>query len=74
LTLEDWDKNVGPRLQMIEAGAAIVVRNAAALAIRPGFETLAEDELHKAREALLDALDKIDSAQKVYHEKPLETA
>jgi len=74
MTLEEWDRTIGPRLQMIEAGAAIVKRNAAALAVRPDFETRAEDELSKAREALLDALDRIDRAQAAYHKKPLETA
>jgi len=74
MTLEDWGKNVSHHLQFIEAGASMAARHAAALPIRPGFETLAEDELQKARETLQDALTKVIIAQNTYQAKPLETA
>jgi len=74
MTLEDWDKNVSHHLQFIEAGAAMAARHAAALPVRPGFETLAEDELRRARETLQDALTKVIIAQNIYLDKPLETA
>ena len=74
MTLEDWDKKIGPRLQLIEAGAAMAERHVRALQVRPGFDTLAQDELQKVREALESALAKIVNAQNIYHDKPLETA
>ena len=74
MTLEDWDKKISPRLQIIEASAASVKRHAEALICRPDFETLAEDQLCKAHTALLNALTVIEDARAVYAGKPLESA
>jgi len=74
MTLEDWGRNVSRHLQFIEVGASMAARHAALLQVRPGFETLAEDELRKARETLQDALTKVTIAQNTYQAKPLETA
>jgi len=72
MTLEDWDKNVSHHLQFIEAGASMAARHAAALPVRPGFETLAEDELDKAFKSLAKALDQIITARKAYQNTPVD--
>ena len=71
MTMEDWDKTISPHLQFIESGAAMAARHATALTARPGFETMAEEELDKAFKTLAAALDKIITAQKSYREKPV---
>lgn len=59
-------------LQGIEMGARSVARNVKSLPFKRGFETRAEDEMEKARQALLDALHMIQEAQGWYHDLPVE--
>ena len=68
----DWEQKVSPHLQFIEAGASMAARHAKALTVRPGFESLAEDELRKVREVLQSALTKVIVAQAAYRETPPE--
>lgn len=71
MTLAEWDEKIAPHLRGIQAGAFMCSRHVGQLVYRPIFETLAADELAKL-EALLDvALDKVRSAQRAYHEKPV---
>ena len=72
MTLEDWDRTVGPRLQLIEAGAAMAARHARKLPVRSCFESLAENELRLAREALESSLALIILAQNTYMAKPVD--
>jgi hypothetical protein len=72
IPLSDWEASVRPHLDFIEAGAAMAARHAMALSRRPGFESLAEDELRKVREVLQSALSQVILAQSSYHETPPE--
>jgi hypothetical protein len=72
MTLADWEQKVSPHLQFIEAGAQMAARHARALPLRPGFESLAEDELRKVREVLQSALTQVIVAQAAYRETPPE--
>jgi hypothetical protein len=72
MNLADWEKKVSPHLQFIEAGAQMAARHARALPLRPGFESLAEDELRKVREVLQSALTQVIVAQAAYRETPPE--
>jgi hypothetical protein len=74
MTLAEWDKEVGPHLRLIEAGAEMTARHARLMLAKPGFPTIAEDRLSEARAALQKALAKIDAAQAVYSNKQLEQA
>lgn len=73
MTLFDWDIQVKPRLDFIEAGASMAARNAKALPFRPDFTTKAQDELAKARKVLEEALQNIIAAQSIYENKSLES-
>lgn len=72
MNLSDWEQKVSPHLQFIEAGASMAARHAKALPLRPGFESLAEDELRKVREVLQAALTNVIVAQAAYRETPTE--
>jgi hypothetical protein len=72
MSLEEYDRNIAPHLHFIEAGAAMAERHARALLQKPGFETIAEDELSKIRETLQSALTKIVIAQNAYRDAPAE--
>lgn len=72
MTLEDYDKKVRPHLNFIQAGAEMAARHARALAVRPNFETKAEDQLHEARKVLESALASVIAAEIMFESKPLE--
>jgi len=59
-------------LNGIELGARMIRRNTKLLPARPDFETRAEDELTKARQALTEALEGIIKAQAEYRHKPVD--
>lgn len=69
MTLSDWDTQVSPHLQFIEAGAEMATRHVGFLPLKPLFETRAEFELERARLALEGALAKIMAAQAAYQKK-----
>lgn len=72
MELTEWREKVSKHLQFIEAGSQMTVRHAEMLPLRPDFETMAEDELAKARKALESALANVIAAQAVYANKPAE--
>lgn len=72
MSLEQWNIEVSKHLDLIEAGADIILRHTEQLPLRPDFETLAEDHLKRAEAALDAALDKIHLAQAIYHNKKVE--
>lgn len=72
MTLSDWDANVKPHLDFIEAGASMAARRAAMLPCRPAFDSKAQDELAKSRVVLETALKNIIAAQSIYASKPVE--
>lgn len=72
MTLEDYDKEVRPHLNFIQAGAEMAARHARALAVRPSFETKAEDQLHEARKVLESALASVIDAEVAFENKPQE--
>lgn len=72
IPLADWEASVRPHLDFIEAGASMAARHARALSRRPGFESLAEDELRRTREALQRALSDVMAAQDAYQNAPVE--
>jgi hypothetical protein len=74
MTLLDWDLNVKPHLNYIEAGADMAARHARALVCRPDFTTHAQDALAEARSVLEGALASITAAQIAYEAKPLESS
>lgn len=74
MTLFDWDLDVKPHLNYIEAGASMAARHARALVCKPGFATHALDELAEARKVLEDALATLTAAEAAYQAKPLENS
>jgi hypothetical protein len=72
LNLFDYDLNVKQHLQFIEAGAEMAARHTRSLLVRPGFETLAQDELAETRRVLESALAAIISAEAMYAAKEME--
>jgi hypothetical protein len=72
MTLFDYDRNVKPHLNYIEAGAEMAARHARALTCKPSFPTHAQDELAETRRVLESALATITAAQVEYNAKPLE--
>jgi hypothetical protein len=71
-SLLQWDVEVRPALDMIEAGAEICSRFAARLPVRPDFETSAEIELVRAEKLLETALANVRKALVIYREKEIE--
>lgn len=69
MTLADWDKQVSPHLQFIEAGCEMAARHVGFLPIKAAFETRAEVELERTRKVLEAALAKITAAQVAYQRK-----
>lgn len=74
MTLHDWDLNIKPHLNYIEAGAEMAARHARALVCTPAFTTHAQDALAESRKVLESALGTIIEAQAQYETKPLEAA
>lgn len=66
ISMEEWSFSITPYLEGIRMGANMAARNARMLVARPNFETLAEDDLQKAREAVTSALAAIEAAQAAY--------
>ena len=74
MTLLDWDLNVKPHLNYIEAGAEMAARHARALLCKPAFKTHAQDGLAEARRVLEGALASIAAAEAQYEAKQTEAA
>ena len=74
MTLEEWDNTTGKNLRFIEAGAEMAARHAKMMAVRPAFDTKAEDELAITRKVLETALANIKGAQETMKSKPVETS
>ena len=74
MTLSDFDADVKPHLQFIEAGANMALRHAQAIPLRMPFTTHAQDELAEVKRVLATALATIKKAEALYEAKPLETA
>ena len=74
MTLHDWDLNVKPHLNYIEAGAEMAARHARALLCKPAFKTHAQDGLAEARRVLERALNTIKTAEAQYEAKQTEAA
>ena len=72
MTLLDWDLNVKPHLNYIEAGAEMAARHARALLCKPAFKTHAQDGLAEARAVLESALASIAAAEAQYEATPAE--
>ena len=72
LSRDDWLENVKPHLDKIWAGAEMTVRHVEHLPLRPGFVTLAEDQLDVCEKALSLALNNIRLARAMYDNKPVE--
>jgi hypothetical protein len=72
MTLERWQFEVSNHLQMIEAGAEMCERHTKALPIRPGFRTLAEDEMERCEVTLLRALMRLRKARAIYRRKEID--
>ena len=66
------DTDISFYLQGIEMGARSVARNVRNLPCRRSFETLAEDEMEKAKQTLTEALQAIQEAQEAYQSLPVE--
>lgn len=71
MSLEEWRKHVDSHLQFIEAGSKMTARHAAMLPGKPVWESLAENDLAKARAVLETALAEVTSAQAIYAAKPV---
>jgi hypothetical protein len=71
MDLETWREKVGSHLIFIESGSQMTVRHANALPGRPEWETLAENDLARARKVLEEALASIIEAQAIYAGKPI---
>lgn len=72
MNLFDYDLNIKPHLNFIEAGASMAARHARLLVSRPEFRTKAQDELAETRKVLESALASINVAERAYEAKPLE--
>jgi hypothetical protein len=72
MPLDQWDRDVGHHLDLIEAGAEMCARHAAALALRPALETKAEFEMARAEAVLTRALDSLRRAQTIYRDKEVD--
>lgn len=72
MTLFDYDLNVKPHLNFIEAGAEMTARHVRLLVCRPGFTTRAQDELAETRKVLEAALTTVAEAEATFEAKPLE--
>lgn len=77
VSLEKWDKEVAPHLQSIKTNAGWIqyyvrgiLRACHAIAVRPEWETLAEDEINKTIQVLEEALSGLKRAQVIYRSKP----
>ncbi len=73
MVLEDWDRDVRPHLNLIEAGAEMASRHARRLPTKPEWSTAAQVELEDARITLEAALKEIVAAQAAYESKPTLT-
>jgi hypothetical protein len=62
MTLEQWQAEMTPRLDKIEAGARMALRNAERLPTRPLFYTRAEAALRDCEAVLAAALDNVRGA------------
>jgi len=65
--LSEWSLSITPYLDGIRMGANMAARNARMLVARPSFETMAQDDLQKAREAVKAALATIEAAEAAYN-------
>lgn len=72
LTLEKYDSEVGFHLRMIRHHLAYVKFHSETMTHRPDFETQAEDDMEKCRDALAQALGTINHAIGVYKAKPVD--
>jgi hypothetical protein len=74
MDLDDWHDKVSPHLDKIWAGADMALRHTEALPIRPGFFSLAEDQLDACEKTLTHALQTVRLAQAIFGNKPVEGA
>lgn len=72
MSLQQWESEVRPELELIEAGAEMCARHAQRLPLRPDFRTLAEEGLCECEAALARALTKVRLAQAAYRDKRID--
>lgn len=72
LDRDAWLEKIAPHLDKIWAGADLALTHVERLPLRPGFVSLAEDQLDLCEKALLDALNNIRLARAMYGNKPVE--
>ncbi len=73
MTLIDYDLQIKPHLNLIEAGAEMAARHARMMIARPDFPSIAQGELAAARKVLEQALGTIIAAEATYEAKPTES-
>jgi hypothetical protein len=72
MTLEQWHAEMTPRLDKIEAGALMALRNAERLPTRPPFYTRAEAALRDCEAVLAAALDNVRGALAAIESKEID--
>ncbi|MGM4987395.1 hypothetical protein [Tardiphaga sp. 841_E9_N1_2] len=72
LPLDEYRTEVSENLQFVEHGASMICRRVAMLDRRPGFRTMAQDDLDQAELVLEQSLAKIRAAKVAFEQKPME--
>jgi hypothetical protein len=72
LPLENYRNEVSENLQFVEHGASMICRRIAMLDRRPGFRTMAQDDLDQTELVLEQTLAKIRAAKVTFEQKPME--
>jgi hypothetical protein len=72
MDFDEWHEKVAKHLDLVAAGADMALKHVEALPIRPGFFTLAEDDLDRCERVLSEALQTVRLAKAVYGNKPVE--
>ena len=70
LTLDQWDRDVGYHLEVIEAYSEFIENHARQLLGMPEWETKAGDRLAVAETVLMLALERVTNARKQMQGKP----
>lgn len=73
LTREQWLDHVHGHLDKIASGAEMCARHASQLPLKPGFYSLAEDDMRRCEAVLRKALADVGAALRAYLDKETET-
>jgi hypothetical protein len=73
LPLDQYDHQVGHHLRMIRHHASAIETHVHYMTHQPGFESIAEENLMKVQDVLVEALEQTRKAISVFRSKPHDT-